>query len=73
MLHRVLVNSVKSRRTVATLHSLPFNCMVRPSPRVIDEMNPKRYRDTDFGSFLEYISTNEPKRKDFLESRKLTN
>ncbi|XP_028789377.1 protein DMR6-LIKE OXYGENASE 2-like isoform X2 [Neltuma alba] len=73
VLHRVLVNGVKSRRSVASLHSLPFNCVVRPSPKVIDEMNPKRYKDTDFGSFLEYISTKVPKRKDFLESRKLTN
>ncbi|KAI9086265.1 hypothetical protein K1719_031719 [Acacia pycnantha] len=73
VLHRVLVNSVKSRISVASLHSLPSNYMVRSSPKVIDEKNPKRYRDTDFGSFLEYISTNEPKRKDFLESRKLTN
>ncbi|XP_054783445.1 probable 2-oxoglutarate-dependent dioxygenase SLC1 [Prosopis cineraria] len=73
VLHRVLVNGVKSRRSVASLHSLPFNCVVRPSPKVIDEMNPKRYKDTDFGSFLEYISTKEAKRKDFLESRKLTN
>ncbi|KAK4281568.1 hypothetical protein QN277_013043 [Acacia crassicarpa] len=73
VLHRVLVNSVKSRISVASLHSLPFNYMVRPSPKVIDEKNPKRYRDTDFGSFLDYISTKEPKRKDFLESRKLTN
>ncbi|KAJ7976873.1 2-oxoglutarate and Fe(II)-dependent oxygenase superfamily protein [Quillaja saponaria] len=72
VLHRVLVNSVKSRISVASLHSLPFNCMVRPSPNLIGEENPKRYKDTDFGCFLNYVSSCEPKRKDFLESRKLT-
>ncbi|KAJ7972304.1 2-oxoglutarate and Fe(II)-dependent oxygenase superfamily protein [Quillaja saponaria] len=72
VLHRVLVNSVKSRISVASLHSLPLSCMVRPSPKLIDEENPKRYKDTDFESFLEYLSSCEPKRKDFLDSRKLT-
>ncbi|KAF7818698.1 protein DMR6-LIKE OXYGENASE 1-like [Senna tora] len=72
VVHRVLVNGVKSRISVASLHSVGFNSIVRPSPKLIDEMNPKRYKDTDFGSFLEYISTREPKTKDFLHSRKLT-
>ncbi|KAI5425716.1 probable 2-oxoglutarate-dependent dioxygenase SLC1 [Lathyrus oleraceus] len=73
VLHRVLVNEVKSRISIASLHSLPFNCTVKPSPKLIDEENPKRYMDTDFGSFLAYVSTRETKKKDFLESRKLTN
>ncbi|TKY62073.1 2-oxoglutarate/Fe(II)-dependent dioxygenase [Spatholobus suberectus] len=71
VLHRVLVNEVKSRVSVASLHSLPFNCTVRPSPKLVDEANPKRYMDTDFGTFLAYVSTGEPNKKDFLESRKL--
>ncbi|XP_061337718.1 probable 2-oxoglutarate-dependent dioxygenase SLC1 [Gastrolobium bilobum] len=72
VLHRVVVNAVKSRTSVASLHSLPFNCTVRPSPKLINEANPKRYADTDFDTFLAYVSTTEPKRKDFLDSRKLT-
>lgn len=72
VLHRVLVNEAKSRVSVASLHSLPFDCTVRPSPKLIDEDNPKRYMDTDFASFLAYVSTRETKKKDFLESRKLT-
>ncbi|AES81965.2 putative flavanone 3-dioxygenase [Medicago truncatula] len=71
VLHRVLVNKAKSRVSVASLHSLPFDCTVRPSPKLIDEENPKRYMDTDFASFLAYVSTRETKKKDFLESRKL--
>ncbi|KAE8673024.1 putative Uracil permease [Hibiscus syriacus] len=71
-LHRVFVNPIKPRLSVASLHSLPFYCMVRPSPKLIDDANPRRYKDTDFATFLEYISTCEPKEKNFLESRKLT-
>ncbi|XP_027349167.1 protein DMR6-LIKE OXYGENASE 1-like [Abrus precatorius] len=72
VLHRAVVNEAKSRASVASLHSLPFNCTVRPSPKLIDEANPKRYMDTNFDSFLAYVSTREPNKKDFLNSRKLT-
>ncbi|PON56155.1 Isopenicillin N synthase [Parasponia andersonii] len=72
VLHRVLVNSMKARISVASLHSLPFMYTISPSPKLIDEGNPRRYKDTDFASFLEYISSREPKRKNFLETRKLT-
>ncbi|XP_068342279.1 probable 2-oxoglutarate-dependent dioxygenase SLC1 isoform X1 [Pyrus communis] len=70
-LHRVLVNSLKGRISVASLHTLPFTRSVGPSPKLINESNPRRYKDTNFASFLEYISSREPKWKNFLESRKL--
>ncbi|XVF76333.1 hypothetical protein PTKIN_Ptkin13bG0258100 [Pterospermum kingtungense] len=72
VLHRVFVNPIKPRLSVASLHSLPFDCIVGPSPKLIDEANPRRYKDTDFATFLEYLSSCELKKKNFLESRKLT-
>ncbi|XP_043705260.1 probable 2-oxoglutarate-dependent dioxygenase SLC1 [Telopea speciosissima] len=72
VLHRVLVNSTRSRLSVASLHSLPFETVVRPAPKLINESNPRRYKDTDFAAFLKYLSSCEPKKKNFLESRKLT-
>ncbi|KAL9264046.1 putative 2-oxoglutarate-dependent dioxygenase SLC1 [Drosera capensis] len=72
VLHRVLTNSSRTRVTVASLHSLPFKSTVQPWPRLIDEQNPSRYKETDFAAFLDYISACEPKKKNFLESRKLT-
>ncbi|PIA54905.1 hypothetical protein AQUCO_00901070v1 [Aquilegia coerulea] len=72
VLHRVLVNSARTRISVASLHSLSFSTTVRPSPKLINEENPRRYKDTDFASFMEYVSSCEPKEKNFLESRKLT-
>ena len=71
VLHRVVVNRSKSRISVASLHSLPFDSVVQPSPKLINEDNPRRYMDTDFASFLDYSSSDEPKKKSFLESRKL--
>ncbi|KAA8516616.1 hypothetical protein F0562_016878 [Nyssa sinensis] len=72
VLHRVVVNSTKSRISVASLHSLPLKTMICPSPKLINEANPRRYKDTDFATFLEYAASREPKKKNFLESRKLT-
>ncbi|XP_021677380.2 probable 2-oxoglutarate-dependent dioxygenase SLC1 [Hevea brasiliensis] len=72
VLHRVKVNSTKSRISVASLHTLPFKCMVRPWSKLIDAANPRRYKDTNFATFLDYISTRDPKNKEFLDSRKLT-
>ncbi|KAL0002706.1 hypothetical protein SO802_016487 [Lithocarpus litseifolius] len=72
LIHRVLVNPSKSRISIASLHSLPFNSVVQPSPKLINEDNPRRYLDTDFASFLDYSSSSESKRKSFLESRKFT-
>lgn len=73
VVHRVLVNSVKSRISVASLHSRPINSVIRPSPKLINEANPRRYMDTDFPTFLDYIISCEHKTKSFLESRKLCN
>ncbi|XP_022935268.1 protein DMR6-LIKE OXYGENASE 1-like [Cucurbita moschata] len=71
VLHRVLVNANKPRISVATLHSLPFDSTIKPWPKLVNEENPPRYKDTDFGIFLEYITSREPKRKNFLESRQI--
>ncbi|KAF9676604.1 hypothetical protein SADUNF_Sadunf08G0019900 [Salix dunnii] len=72
VLHRVLVNRLKSRISIASLHSLPFESMIRPSPKLINDANPRRYKDTDFASFIEYIASHEHRSKNFLESRRLT-
>ncbi|XP_009418887.2 probable 2-oxoglutarate-dependent dioxygenase SLC1 [Musa acuminata AAA Group] len=72
VLHRVLVNSSTSRLSVASLHSLPFDSVVRPSPELVNEENPRMYVDTDFAAFLDYMSSCEPQRKNFVDSRKLT-
>lgn len=72
VLHRVLTNSSKSRISVASLHSLPFESTVRPWPKLIDEKNPRQFMDTHFYDFQNYLDLCDAKKKNFLESRKLT-
>ncbi|KZV14843.1 putative 2-oxoglutarate/Fe(II)-dependent dioxygenase [Dorcoceras hygrometricum] len=71
VLHRALVNSTKYRISIASLHSFPFTSTVRPLPNLISDESPRRYEDTDFASFLEYIKSCDSRKKSFLESRKL--
>lgn len=72
VLHRVLVNTMKYRISVASLHSFPFTSTVRPAAKLITETNPRRYKDTDFASFLEYIKSCDSTKKNFIQSRKLS-
>ncbi|KAL9840354.1 putative flavanone 3-dioxygenase [Arabidopsis thaliana] len=63
VLHRVLVNSTKPRRSVASMQSFPLTSVVKPSPKLVDEHNPPQYMDTEFATFLEYVFSREPKWK----------
>ncbi|XP_051131909.1 probable 2-oxoglutarate-dependent dioxygenase SLC1 [Andrographis paniculata] len=72
VLHRVIVNPTKYRLSVASLHSVAFSSTVRPAAALITDTNPRRYRDTDFATFLKYITSCDSKNKNFLQSRKLT-
>ncbi|PSR98473.1 Protein DMR6-LIKE OXYGENASE 1 like [Actinidia chinensis var. chinensis] len=69
VLHRAIVNSTRTRISVASLHSVPVTTTIRPWPKLTNEANPRRYMDTDFATFLKYASSTEPKKKNFLESR----
>ncbi|KAJ1289048.1 hypothetical protein BS78_02G135500 [Paspalum vaginatum] len=72
VLHRVRVNSARSRISVASLHSLPPERVIGPAPELVDDQkNPRRYMDTDFATFLEYLSSAEGKHKCFLQTRRL--
>ncbi|XP_027070034.2 probable 2-oxoglutarate-dependent dioxygenase SLC1 [Coffea arabica] len=72
VLHRVVVNSSMSRISVASLHSLPSQSAVRPAEKLINQTNPRRYRDTDIAAFLHHIKSCDYQEKGVLESRKLT-
>jgi isopenicillin N synthase-like dioxygenase len=72
VLHRVRVNSTRSRISVASLHSLPAERVIGPAPELFAEGTPRRYLDTDLATFLDYLSSAEGKHKTFLQSRRIT-
>uniref|UniRef100_A0ACD5XVP1 Uncharacterized protein n=1 Tax=Avena sativa TaxID=4498 RepID=A0ACD5XVP1_AVESA len=72
VLHRVRVNSTRSRISVASLHSLPSERVIGPAPELLADGIPRRYLDTDLATFLDYLSSAEGKHKTFLQSRRIT-
>lgn len=71
VLHRVRVNSTRSRISVASLHSLPPERVIGPAPELLAG-EPRRYMDTDLTTFLDYLASAEGKHKTFLQSRTIT-
>ncbi|KAJ0963564.1 hypothetical protein J5N97_028686 [Dioscorea zingiberensis] len=71
VLHRVLVNSSRSRMSMVSLHSLPYERVIGPSPELITRESPRLYKDTDFDEFLKYMATSESSNKTFITSMKL--
>ncbi|KAJ1254715.1 hypothetical protein BS78_K339500 [Paspalum vaginatum] len=71
MLHRVRVNSMQPRISVASFHSVPVERVIGPAAELVDEGNPPRYMDTDYATFLAYLASTGVKHKSFLQSRKL--
>ncbi|KAI7730056.1 hypothetical protein M8C21_020007, partial [Ambrosia artemisiifolia] len=59
VVHRVAVNSMRSRLSVASLHSLNANYNVTPSPILIDDSNPRLYQDTNYADFVDYLSSSD--------------
>eukprot|EP01018_Ginkgo_biloba_P032069 Gb_08224 [translate_table: standard] len=71
VIHRAMVNSERSRVSVATLHTLPFEVEISPAPELIDEDHPKMYRDTNFSEFMKLLTSTDMREMSFLDSIKL--
>eukprot|EP00253_Pinus_taeda_P001234 PITA_01234 len=68
VVHRAVVNSEKSRISVASLMSIPFEAKIGPAPELIDEHHPALYRDTNFAEFMNLLASKEYKARGFVDS-----
>ncbi|KAK6162667.1 hypothetical protein DH2020_002508 [Rehmannia glutinosa] len=64
VVHRAILNSVKKRLSIASLHSLAIDKKVIPAPELVDKQHPLSYKEGSFGDFLHFLSDN-----DILEGR----
>lgn len=58
-IHRAIVNSERTRISIASLHSLSFDRKVRPASELVDENHLLSYREASFGEFLDFLSKND--------------
>eukprot|EP00253_Pinus_taeda_P016773 PITA_16773 len=68
VVHRAVVNSEKSRISVAALMSLPLEAKIGPARELIDEHRQALYRETDFAEFMSLLTSKEYKERAFLDS-----
>ncbi|KAI3458366.1 hypothetical protein Pfo_015029 [Paulownia fortunei] len=59
VVHKVTVNSEKTRISIASLHSLGLDVKMEAARELVDEDHPNGYRESSFRDFLNFISKND--------------
>ncbi|XP_057541547.1 2-oxoglutarate-dependent dioxygenase 21, chloroplastic-like [Amaranthus tricolor] len=59
VVHRVVLNSEKTRISIASLHSLGLDEKMESALELIDEDHPKKYKGSSFKDFLNFLSVND--------------
>ncbi|KDP22477.1 hypothetical protein JCGZ_26308 [Jatropha curcas] len=59
VLHRATLNFERTRMSIASLHSLGMDQKMEPAKELVDEQNPKGYKESSFRDFLKFLSSND--------------
>ncbi|KAJ0970689.1 hypothetical protein J5N97_018648 [Dioscorea zingiberensis] len=74
VLHRAVLNPEEKRVSVASIYGFPMDEKVTAAKEMVDEQHPRRYKESSFRDFLDYIDINDiTEGKSFIDSLKLTN
>ncbi|KAK9678843.1 hypothetical protein RND81_11G236400 [Saponaria officinalis] len=75
VVHRAILNSEKTRMSIASLHSMGLNDIMESANDLVDEDHPKAYKPSSFTDFLNFLSTNDlgQGKISFLDTLKLEN
>ena len=72
VIHRAILNPEMKRISIASIHDFSMDEKVAPAIEMVDEHNPEGYRETSFRDFLNYLSTEDSKkRKPYIEHLKI--
>ncbi|TYI72316.1 hypothetical protein E1A91_D07G052900v1 [Gossypium mustelinum] len=72
VVHRATLNSEKTRISIASLHSLGMDDKMETANELIDEQNPKRYKESSFRDFLDFLANNDiADGKHFIDTLKI--
>ncbi|MQL75257.1 hypothetical protein Taro_007635 [Colocasia esculenta] len=70
--HRAVLNPSAARLSVASLHSVPMGEKMGVAAELLQQDGTKRYRESSFEEFLEFVSWNElGKGRSFMDTLKL--
>ncbi|KAK6131830.1 hypothetical protein DH2020_034426 [Rehmannia glutinosa] len=59
VVHKVTLNSEKTRFSIVSLHSLGMDVKMEAAKELVDEDHPNGYRESSFRDFLNFISKND--------------
>ncbi|XP_056696734.1 2-oxoglutarate-dependent dioxygenase 21, chloroplastic isoform X2 [Spinacia oleracea] len=59
VVHRAVVNSQKTRISIASFHSLGLDEKMEPAFQLVNENHPKAYKGSSFRDFLNFLSAND--------------
>ncbi|KAK9120961.1 hypothetical protein Syun_018578 [Stephania yunnanensis] len=73
VVHRVVVNAEMERLSIASLHSLALEKYIGPAAELVNEQNPKAYKESSFKDFLDHIGKNDIMQQRFIDTLKIDN
>ncbi|KAK1305929.1 Protein SRG1 [Acorus calamus] len=59
VVHRATVNAEEGRVSIASVHGLGMEEKVMVAEELVGEGNPRRYRDSSFGDFLDFLESGD--------------
>ncbi|KAM3320233.1 flavanone 3-dioxygenase 3-like [Capsicum chacoense] len=59
VVHRVTLNSHKTRISISSLHSLGMDEKMMTAEELVDDERPKRYKESSFSDFLKFLHEND--------------
>lgn len=74
VVHRAILNRGSTRISLASLHSLGMDEKMETAKELVDEKNPKGYKESSFRDFLNFLSKNDlAEGKSFIDTLKIKN
>lgn len=68
LVHRAVLNPQK-RISIASIHGLSMNKKVTAAKELVDEQHPRRYKDSSFQDFIDFLASNNMRGgRSFIES-----
>ncbi|KAJ1443654.1 Oxoglutarate/iron-dependent dioxygenase [Sesbania bispinosa] len=71
VIHRATVNGDEKRFSIASLHSFAMERKMGPALELVDDQNPKSYKEFSFKEFLDFISSKDIAKGRFLDTLKI--
>ncbi|KAG0484821.1 hypothetical protein HPP92_008707 [Vanilla planifolia] len=72
LIHRAILRSEQKRFSIASIHGFPMDDSVGVPEELVDEHNSKKYRDSNFRDFMNYLSSvGDSSKKRFIDQLKL--